>query len=125
MVRDANRFHHFEDIVFVLAWTTGDASNMSCQSRYQVNFVYSSMSSGIVMQSKFNSSIIRSGTTEKVGMKLTPWCFSFMSLPCVARRSGASFILCMYRVILETEWMSRLLKLKMNFNVWTNRGLRY
>jgi hypothetical protein len=67
MVRDANRFHHFEDIVFVLAWTTGDASNISCQSLYQVNFVYSSMSSGIVMQSKFNS-IIRSGTTEKVGM---------------------------------------------------------
>jgi len=39
MVRDANRFHHFEDIVFILAWTTGDASNMSCQSLYQVNFV--------------------------------------------------------------------------------------
>jgi hypothetical protein len=95
MVRDANRFHHFEDIVFVLASTTGDASNMSCQSLYQVNFVYNSMSSGIVMQSKFNS-IIRSGTTENVGMKLTPWSFSFMSLPCVALRSGASFILCMY-----------------------------
>ncbi len=40
---------------FVLAWITGDASNLSCQSRYQVHFVYSSMSSGIVTQSKFNS----------------------------------------------------------------------
>jgi hypothetical protein len=95
MVRDANCFHHFEDIVFVLAWTTGDASNMSCQSLYQVNFVYSSMSSGIVMQSKFNG-VIRCHSTEKVGLELMTWSFSFMSLPCVALRSGASFILCMY-----------------------------
>jgi hypothetical protein len=96
---------------------------MACQSLYQVNFVYSSMSSGIVMQSKFNS-VIRCGSTEKVGMELTSWSFSFMSLPYVALRSGASFILCMYRVILETEWMSRLSKLKMSFKVWTNKGLR-
>jgi hypothetical protein len=27
MVRDANRFHHFEEKVFILAWTIGDASN--------------------------------------------------------------------------------------------------
>jgi hypothetical protein len=38
-------------MVFVLAWTTGDASNLSCQSRYHVAFVYSSMSSSIVRAS--------------------------------------------------------------------------
>jgi hypothetical protein len=38
-------------MVFVLAWTTGDASNLSCQSLYHVAFVYSSMSSSIVRAS--------------------------------------------------------------------------
>ncbi len=45
-------------MVFVLAWTTGDASNLS----FQVNFVYCSMSSGSATQSKSNN-VIRCGTT--------------------------------------------------------------
>jgi hypothetical protein len=51
-------------MVFVLAWTTGDANNLSSQSQYQVHFVYSSMSTGIVTQS-----IIRCGTNEKVAVE--------------------------------------------------------
>jgi hypothetical protein len=62
-------------MVFVLAWTTGDASNLSCQSLYQVQFFYSSVSSGIVTQSKLNS-VIRC-ITEKVAMEWPPWSFWF------------------------------------------------
>jgi hypothetical protein len=76
MVRDANHFNYFEDGVCFLAWTTGDASNLSCQSSYQVQFVYSSMSSGIVTQSKLNS-VIRCCITEKVAMERPPWSFWF------------------------------------------------
>jgi hypothetical protein len=38
-------------MVFALAWTTGDASNMSCKSLYHVHFFGSSTSSCIVTQS--------------------------------------------------------------------------
>jgi hypothetical protein len=56
-------------MVFVLAWATGDASNLSSQSQYiKVHFVYNSMSTGIVTQSKFNI-LIRCGTNEKVAME--------------------------------------------------------
>jgi hypothetical protein len=102
-------------MVFVLAGTTGDTSNLSCQRlSHQVHFVYNSMSSGIVTQSRFNS-IIRCGTTEKVATEQPPWSFGFMPLPFLALRSGASFILCLYGVILETEWKLRLLKSKTGF----------
>jgi len=37
-----------------------------------------------------------------------------MHLPFVALRFGVSFVLCIYGVILKTEWMLRLLKLMMN-----------
>jgi hypothetical protein len=87
-------------MVFVLAWTTGDASNLSSQSQYQVHFVYSSMSTSIITQSKFNI-IIRCGTNEKVVVGC-PWSFGFMPLPFVALKSGASFV---YGVILQTGWM--------------------
>jgi hypothetical protein len=43
-------------MVFVLAWTTGDSSNMSCQSLYVLSG-YSSMSSGSVTWSKLTSVI--------------------------------------------------------------------
>jgi hypothetical protein len=69
---------------------------------------------GIVTQSRFNS-IIRCGTTEKVAMEQPPWSFGFMPLPFLALRSGASFILCLYEVILETEWKLRLLKSMTSF----------
>jgi hypothetical protein len=89
-------------MVFVLAWTTGDASNLSCQLEYQVHFVYSRMSSGPLTQSKFNT-IMRCGTTETVAMELPLRIFGFMPppspLPSVALRSDASFFLCTYRVI--------------------------
>jgi hypothetical protein len=93
-------------MVYVLPWTTGDASNLFCQSLYQVHFVYSSMSSGILTQ--FNN-VIRCGTTEKVAVQWPPWnlSFGFMPLPFVALRSGASFALCMSGVILENEWILR------------------
>jgi hypothetical protein len=89
-------------MVFVLAWTVGDASSLTCQSLNQVHLVYSSMSSGLLTQSKLNT-VIRCGTTEKVAMELLPKIFGFMTLPSVALRSGASFFICMYGVILETE----------------------
>jgi hypothetical protein len=44
-------------MVFVLAWTTVDSSNVSCQSRYHVLSGYSSMSSGSVTRSKLISVI--------------------------------------------------------------------
>jgi hypothetical protein len=44
-------------MVFVLAWTTGDSSNVSCQSLYHVLPGYSSMSSGSVTQSKLTNVI--------------------------------------------------------------------
>jgi hypothetical protein len=44
-------------MVFVLAWTTGDSSNVSCQSLYHVLSGYSSMSSGSVTRSKLTSVI--------------------------------------------------------------------
>ncbi|CAM6002934.1 unnamed protein product [Sphagnum balticum] len=53
--------HHSEKLAIAFGFinsalgTTGDASNLSCQSLYQVHFVYSSKSSGIVTQSKSNS----------------------------------------------------------------------
>jgi hypothetical protein len=86
-------------MVFVLALTTGDASNLS----FQVNFVYCNMSSASATQSKFNN-VIRCGTT--------PWSYAFMSLPFL---HSASFNLCMYIVILEMEWMLKLLKLLIIF----------
>jgi hypothetical protein len=51
---------------------------------------------------------------KRVAMEQLPSSFGFMHLPFVALRFGASFILCMYGVILKTEWMLRLLKLMMN-----------
>ncbi len=84
-------------MVFVLAWTIGDASSLACQSLNQVHFVYSSMSRGLLTQSMFNSNI-GSGTTENVAMEPPPWIFGFMPLPTVALRSGVSFFLCMDRV---------------------------
>ncbi len=69
--------------MFVLAWTIGDASSLACQSLNQVHFVYSSMSSGLLTQSMFNSNI-GCGTTEKVVMEPPPWIFGFMPLPTVA-----------------------------------------
>jgi hypothetical protein len=50
-------------MVFVLAWTIGDAS-LASQLLNQVHFVYSSMSSGVLICSKFNT-IIKCGTTER------------------------------------------------------------
>ncbi len=84
-------------MVFVLAWTIGDASSLACQSLNQVHFVYSSMSRGLLTQSMFKSNI-GSGTTENVAMEPPPWIFGFMPLPTVALRSGVSFFLCMDRV---------------------------
>jgi hypothetical protein len=71
-------------MMFVLTWTTGDASNLSGQSLcHQVHFVCSSMSSGIVTQSMFNS-VVKCGTTEKVAMEQPPWNFGFRPLPFIA-----------------------------------------
>jgi hypothetical protein len=78
-------------MVFVLAWTTGDASNLYCLALYQAHFAYGSMSSGIERQSKFRS-LIRCGTTEKVAMQWPPWSFGFMPLPFVTLASGSSFV---------------------------------
>jgi hypothetical protein len=64
-------------MVFVLAWTTGDANNLSCPALNQAHFAYGSMSSG---------------TTEKVAMQWPPWSFGFMPLPFVTLTSGASFV---------------------------------
>jgi hypothetical protein len=91
-------------MVFVLAWTTGDASSLACQSLNQVHFIYSSMSGGLLAQSKFNS-IIRYGSTEKVAMEPPPSIFGFRPLPSVELRSSASFffLLYIYIVILEIE----------------------
>jgi hypothetical protein len=47
-------------MVCSLARTTRDASNLSCQSLYQVHFVYRSKFSGIVTQSKFNNTCVQS-----------------------------------------------------------------
>jgi hypothetical protein len=44
-------------MVFVLAWTTGDSSIVSSQSRYHVLSGYSSMCSGSVTRSKLTSVI--------------------------------------------------------------------
>jgi hypothetical protein len=77
-------------MMFVLAWTIGDASSLSCQSLYQFHFVWS-MSSGIVTPPK-SDTVIRCGTTEKVAMELGN--FDFLTLPSVLLRSGASFLLC-------------------------------
>jgi hypothetical protein len=46
MVRDVNRFHHF-NIVFFLAWTIDDASSLSCQSLSQLQFFHTMCSSNI------------------------------------------------------------------------------
>jgi len=68
-------------MMFVLTWTTGDASNLSGQSLcHQVHFVCSSMSSGIVTQLMFNN-VVKCGTTETVAMEQPPWNFGFMPLP--------------------------------------------
>ncbi len=78
-------------MVFVLAGTTGDTSNLSCQRlSHQVHFVYNSMSSGIVTQSRFNS-IIRCDTSEKVAMEQPPWSFGFMPLPFLALKVWCLF----------------------------------
>jgi hypothetical protein len=79
-------------MVFVLAWTIGDASSLACQSLNQVHFFYSSMSSGLLTVSKFNA-VVRCDTTEKVAIDLPPWIFGFTPLPSVALRSGASLFL--------------------------------
>jgi hypothetical protein len=79
-------------MVFVLAWTIGDASSLACQSLNQVLFFYSSMSSGLLTLSKFNT-VIRCDTTEKVAIDLPPRIFGFTPLPSVALRSGASLFL--------------------------------
>jgi hypothetical protein len=50
-------------MVFVLAWTIGDASSLACQSWNQVLFFYSSMSSGLLTLSKFDT-VIRCDTTD-------------------------------------------------------------
>jgi hypothetical protein len=53
-----------------------------------------------------------------------PWSFGFMALPFVALRSGVSFVLCIYGVILKTEWMLRLETIKIDdeFEVCTIEG---
>jgi hypothetical protein len=58
-------------MVFVLAWTIGDASSQSCQSLYQSCFVCR-MSSGIVAQSKFNT-IIRFWEVALVATVCLSW----------------------------------------------------
>jgi hypothetical protein len=72
-------------MMFVLTWTTGgDASNLSGQSLcHQVHFVCSSMSSGIVKQSMFNS-VVKCGITDTAAMEQPPWNFGFMPLPFIA-----------------------------------------
>ncbi len=87
-------------MVFVLAWTIGDACSLSCQSYYQSCFVCS-MSSDIGAQSKFNT-VIKCGTAKKVA-KEPPWSFLPAStIPTTAVR-GFFGRFCMYGVILETE----------------------
>jgi hypothetical protein len=53
-----------------------------------------------------------------------PWSFGFMPLPFVALRSGVSFVLCIYGVVLKTEWMLRLETKKIDdkFEVCTIEG---
>jgi hypothetical protein len=66
----------------------------------------------------------RCGTTGKVAMEQPPWSFGFMPLPFVALWSGVSFVLCIYGVILKTEWMLRLEAIKIDdeFEVGTIEG---
>ncbi len=89
-------------MVFVLAWTIGDASSLASKSRNQFYLVYSSMSSGLLTQLKCNI-VIRCGTTENVAMELPSRFFGFIPQSSVALRSAASFFSCTCRVILETE----------------------
>ncbi len=58
-------------MVFVLARTISDASNLASKSENQFYLVYSSMSSGLLTQRKCNI-VIRCGTTENVAMELPP-----------------------------------------------------
>jgi hypothetical protein len=85
-------------MVFVLAWTTGDASNLSWPALYQAHFGYGSMSSGIERQSKF-SSLIRCGTTEKVA-SLELWFHA--SAIC------NSYVWCIFRLYVFTELFWKL-----------------
>ncbi len=64
-------------MVFVLAWTIGDASSLSCQPLSQPRFLYSTTSSGIVTWSKCNT-VISCGTTGKVAIMEPPISFGFM-----------------------------------------------
>ncbi len=98
-------------MVYVLAWTIGDASSLASQSLNQFDVVYSSLSSGLLTWSKYNI-VIRCGTTENHGA--ASQIFGFIPLSSVAFRT-ASFLSCTYRVILETEWMLRLLKFMTSF----------
>jgi hypothetical protein len=69
-------------MAFVLAWAIGDCIVvLSCESVYQVHFVWS-MSSGIVTQSKSMSSIYRAS-----------WSFSLRTWPFVALRSAVMGLL--------------------------------
>jgi hypothetical protein len=65
-------------MVFVLAWTIGDAPSLSCQSLHQAQFVCS-MSSGIITFPWLDT-VIRCGTTEKVAMK-PPHSIDFLPSP--------------------------------------------
>jgi hypothetical protein len=82
-------------MVFVLVWTIGDASSLACQSLNQVHFIYSSMSGGLLAQSKFNSTI-RCGSTEILAMEPPPRIFGFRLLPSLEVRSGTSFYFFLY-----------------------------
>jgi hypothetical protein len=79
-------------MVFVLAWTIGDASCLSCQSLYQFHFVWS-MSSGILTPPK-SDTVIRLWYHWKGGHGASLVILISWLLPSVLLRSGASFLLC-------------------------------
>jgi hypothetical protein len=54
-------------IVFVLTWTIGDASRLSCQPLHWVQFV-SCMSSGVITL-PWVDTIVKYGTIENVAME--------------------------------------------------------
>jgi hypothetical protein len=82
-------------MVFVLAWTIGDASSLSSQSLYQFHFVCS-MSCGIMKLPKSNT-VLKCSTIEKVAMKPCGH-FDYLPQPFMPLRSGVSFLLCTERM---------------------------
>jgi len=76
-----------------------------CLVNHYIRFILFIVACLVVLQQSVSSTVL----TDVVALKSWPWSQATSAI--WALRSGASFVLCMHRVILETEWMLRLLKL--------------